>query len=217
MEPFDPIQPRDPFAGMNDGGRKPSIEGRDSLAWAMAELAPKKREPKHKSWWKKWFGWWFKHPKLLAVFVIADLILGNIGWHYLTRSNPGAAKGAVNATLSDVAHHNWSGVYDSLCRDDRAQIDEADMAVAGNAALAQLGLGLARWTETTATTVHQQLGPVNLPAVQVSGDLFPVTGPPSPYTVVVVHEVTGGWQVCMSAGGFSMLGYTEPLGSGINQ
>jgi hypothetical protein len=55
---------------------------------------------------------------------------------------------------------------------------------------------------------------VKLPAAQVTGELIPVTGAPSPYTVVAVHEIPGGWRVCMSAGGFSMLGYTQPLGSG---
>ncbi|HEX3898278.1 MAG TPA: hypothetical protein VHW74_03850 [Mycobacteriales bacterium] len=214
-EPFDPIQGRDPFAGINTGGHKPSIEGRDTLAWAMAELVPKHKPPKKQKWWQKYLKWWLERPKFLVLFLVADIVLGNIGWHYLFTSNPGAARGALDKTLSDVSHRNWAGVYDSLCRDDRAQIDESDMAAAGNVALEQLGLGLDRWTESSVATVHQSIGPVNLPAVQVSGQLYPVTGAPSPYTVVVVHEVPGGWHVCMSAGGFSMLGYTQPLGSGI--
>jgi hypothetical protein len=213
VEPWEPIQQRDPFAGINQGGRKPSIEGRDSLAWAMAELVPKHKPPKRKHWWQRYLSWWLKRPKRLALFLVADLILGHFAWHYLFAANPGAAKGAINTTMSDVAHHNWTGVYSSLCQDDRAQVDEGDLATAGSAALEQLGGGLARWTESSVTTVHQSLGPVNLPAVQVAGQLFPVVGTASPYTVVVVHELTG-WHVCMSAGGFSMLGYTEPLGSG---
>jgi hypothetical protein len=214
VEPWEPIQRRDPFAGLNTGGQQPSIQGRDTLGWAMAELVPKKTPPKPQKWWQKYLKWWLKRPKVLVLFLIADLVLGSIGWHYLFASSPGAAKGAVNATLSDLSHRNWTGVYGSLCRDDRAQIDESDLAVEGDAALQQLGLGLASWTETSVTTVHQSLGPVNLPAVQVTGQLIPVTGAPSPFTVVVVHEVPGGWHVCMSAGGFSMLGYTQPLGSG---
>jgi hypothetical protein len=214
-EPWEPIQRRDPFEGLNTGGQQPSIQGRDTLAWAMAELVPKKKPQKPQKWWQKYLKWWLKRPKVLVVFLVADLVLGSIGWHYLFASSPGAAKGALNTTLSDLSHHNWRGVYNSLCRDDRAQIDESDLAVEGDAALLQLGLGLASWTETSVTTVHQSLGPVNLPAAQVAGQLIPVTGTPSPYTVVVVHEVPGGWHVCMSAGGFSMLGYTQPLGTGI--
>ncbi|HVW80711.1 MAG TPA: hypothetical protein VHB69_07220 [Mycobacteriales bacterium] len=214
-EPYEPLQRRDPFARVDpEYAHKPSIEGRDTLAWAMAELVPKRKPPKQTKWWQRWLKWWFKRPKLLVVFLVADFILGSLGWHFVFSSSPGAAKGAVNTTLSDVSHRNWSGVYDSLCRDDRAQVDESNLAVAGDAALTHFGLGLARWTETSVNTVHQSLGPVNLPAVQVSGELYPVTGSPSPFTVTVVHEVPGGWHVCMSAGGFSMLGYTEPLGSG---
>jgi hypothetical protein len=215
VEPWEPIQHRDPFAGINQGGRKPSIEGRDSLAWAMAELVPKKKPPKRTRWWQRYLKWWLKRPKRLALFLVADLIIGSIGWHYLFAASPGAAKGALNTTLSDLSHRNWSGVYASLCRDDRAQVNESDLAAEGDVALEQLGLGLDRWTEASSKTVHQSLGPVNLPAVQISGELFPLTGTPSPYTVVVVHEVPGGWHVCMSAGGFSMLGYTEPLGTGV--
>lgn len=216
-QPPEFIQRRDPFAGLNDGGTKPSIEGRDTLAWAMAELVPKPKEPKRKHWWQRYLSWWLKRPKRLALFLVADLILAHFAWGYLTTAHPGAAKGAVNTTLSDVSHRNWTGVYSSLCQDDRDQIDEADLAAAGDAALQQFGLGLARWTETSAVTVHESLGPVNLPAVQVSGELYPVTGTPSPYTVVAIHELTGGWRVCMTAGGFKMLGYTQPLGSGLTQ
>jgi hypothetical protein len=209
VEPWEPIQRRDPFAGLNDGGTKPSIEGRDTLAWAMAELVPKKKEPKKRRFrWPKWLTW-----KRTVALLIVDLILGHFLWGYIFRSNPGAAKQAVNTTLSDVAHHDWNGVYDSLCQDDRAQIVEGDLATAGDGALLQLGGGLARWTETSVATVHQSLGPINLPASQITGDLYPVVGQPSSYTVVVVHELNG-WHVCMSAGGFSMLGYTQPLGSG---
>jgi hypothetical protein len=208
---WEPVQGRDAFLGAPPAGTgsKPSIEGRDTLAWAMAELVPKQKPPKKRHWWwPKWMTW-----KRAVALVIVDLILGHLLWGYVFKANPGAAQRAVNSTISDVAHHNWQGAYDSLCRDDQAQIDESDMAAAGSAALEQFGLGIARWTITSARTVHQSLGPVKLPAVQVGGQLYPVTGEPSAYTVVVVHELNG-WHVCMSAGGFSMLGYTEPLGEG---
>lgn len=213
MEQWEPIQRRDPVAGVPmDGGRKPSIEGRDSLAWAMAELVPKHKPPKRKRWWQKWLAWCFKHPKRVALFLLADLIVGSIGWHYLFRPNPAAAKRAVVTTISDAAREDWAGVYNSLCADDRAQIAESDLASQGQAALVQNG-GLSRWTTTSARTVNESLGPINLPAVQVSGEAYSTAGQPSPYQVVVVHEATG-WHVCLSAGGFSVLGYTSPLTGG---
>ncbi|HWC35865.1 MAG TPA: hypothetical protein VG650_13695 [Mycobacteriales bacterium] len=212
MDDWSPIERRDPFSGVPSYGdvSRPSIAGRDALAYAMADLVPKKKDVK-KRWWQRWPKWltW----KRLVALLVLDLVLGHYAWNYIFAASPGAARGAVDRTLTDLSHHDWNGVYNSLCRDDRAQIDESDLAAAGTAALAQFGLGLARWTESSTRTVHQSLGPVNLPAVQVSGQVFPVTGGPSSYTVVAVHELSG-WHVCMSAGGFSMFGYTEPLGSG---
>ena len=59
------------------------------------------------------------------------------------------------------------------------------------------------------------VGVVHWPAAQVSGQLVPVIGQPSDYTVTVVHEV-GGWRMCLSAGGYSSsaMGVDVPLGSG---
>jgi hypothetical protein len=208
---WEPIQRRDPFAAASTGGRKPSIEGRDTLAWAMAELVPKpkpvKKRPFH---WPKWLTW-----KRTVALVVVDLILASIGWHYLFTANPGAAKGAFFKTISAVEHRDWSAVYDSLCRSDRAQINESDLALEGNLALEQLGpAGLDHATVTSVTPVSQSLGPLVEPqAAQLAGELYPVVGQPSPYKIVVVHEIPDGWRVCMSAGGFSMLGYTAPLGA----
>ncbi|HVS68872.1 MAG TPA: hypothetical protein VHE56_09995, partial [Mycobacteriales bacterium] len=190
-----------------------SIEGRDALAYAMADLVPKKKEVKKRRLrWPRWLTW-----KRTVALLMVDIIVGPILWHHFLAPSPGAAKGAVNHTLTALEHHDWQGVYDSLCRSDREQIDESDLAAAGNIAIAQLGAGLARWTMTSTRTLQQSVGPLNLPAEQVAGQLFPVAGDPSNYTVVVVDEVPSGWHVCMSAGGFSMLGYTEPLGSGFSQ
>lgn len=213
-DPYEPIQRRDPFAGINDGGRKPSIEGRDTLAWAMAELVPQKKAPKHNPWWKRWLKWWFKRPKRLALFLVADLVLGSIGWHYLFGPNPGAVAKAMESIGSAASHNDWSKVYSDLCANDRAQISESDLEGSGRAAMASIGF-LDHVTVTSVRTVHQSLGPISLPAAQVSGMLVPVVGTPSAYTMTLVHELSG-WHVCFSAGGYSStaLNVSAPLGSG---
>jgi hypothetical protein len=57
------------------------------------------------------------------------------------------------------------------------------------------------------------VGPIHWPAAQVSGQLVPVVGAPSAYSVTVVHEI-GGWRVCLSAGGYSSaaMNVDVPLG-----
>jgi hypothetical protein len=189
---------------------RPSIEGRDALRYAMSELVPKKNEKqKRRFHWPKWLTW-----KRTVALLIVELILAHFAWNWLMTVNQDAVTKAIKHTMSDAAHHNWSGVYGSLCKADRAQVDEADLATAGNAALAQLGFGLDHATVTSINKVDQSIGPIGTAdAAQVHGELVPVAGDPQPYSVVLVHEIPGGWKVCMSAGGFSMLGYTEPLGS----
>jgi hypothetical protein len=206
---------RDPSLGVpppsyTDYTGRPSIEGRDALQFAISELVPTKKDGKKRRFrWPKWLTW-----KRTVALVIVDLIAAHYLWGYLmTVSQDGATK-ALLKTMNAASHHDWSGVYDSLCRSDRAQINESDLELAGDAAMAQLGLGLDHATVTSVTPVKQSIGPIDTPdAAQVAGQLVPVSGPPSDYKVVVVHEIPGGWKVCMSAGGFSMLGYTEPLGS----
>jgi len=175
----------------------------------MSELVPKKQERKRRRFhWPRWLTW-----KRTVALVIVDLIAAHYLWGYLMTVNQDGATKALLHTMNAASHHDWSAVYDSLCKSDRAQIDESDLATAGDAAMAQLGLGLDHATVTSVTPVQQSIGPINTPdAAQLAGDLVPVSGPPSPYKVVVVHEIPGGWKVCMSAGGFEMLGYTEPLG-----
>jgi hypothetical protein len=193
-----------------DYASRPSIEGRDALRYAMSELGPKKKDQKKRRFhWPKWLTW-----KRTVALIIVDLIAAHYAWNWLMTVNEDDVTKALKRTMSDASHHNWSGVYDSLCKSDRAQVDEADLATAGNAALAQLGLGLDHATVTSINKVDQSIGPIaTADAAQVHGELVPVTGDPQPYSVVLVHEIPGGWKVCMSAGGFSMLGYTEPLGS----
>ncbi|HVT65758.1 MAG TPA: hypothetical protein VHD81_11435 [Mycobacteriales bacterium] len=189
---------------------RPSIEGRDALRYAMSELDTKKKEPKRRRFhWPKWLTW-----KRTVALVIVDLILAHFAWNWLMTVNQDAVTKAIQHTMTDASHHDWSGVYDSLCKADRAQVDEADLATAGDAAMAQLGLGLDHATVTSINKVDQSIGPIGTAeAAQVHGELVPVSGDAQPYSVVLVHEIPGGWKVCMSAGGFSMLGYTEPLGS----
>jgi hypothetical protein len=207
-----PIERRDPFTGVPsyEDIKRPSIEGRDTLAFAMSQLKPYQKPVKKRRFkWPRWLTW-----RRTVVLVIVDIILANLAWHYVFQANPGAAKGALLTAMSDASHHDWNAVYNSLCRSDRAQVSEPDLATAGDAALAQLGLGLDHATVTSVTPVKQSLGPIDEPqAALVVGQLYPVTGQPSPYSIVVVHEIPGGWKLCMSAGHFSMMGYTNPIGS----
>jgi hypothetical protein len=188
---------------------RPSIEGRDALQYAMSELVPKQK-PVKKRRWPKWLTW-----KRTVALIIVDLIAAHYLWGWLMTVNEDAVTKALNSAMSKVAHKDWQGVYDSLCRSDRAQVTLPDLAAAGPIALATLGpTGLDHATITSITKVDQSLGPIDTPdAAQVHGQLIPVVGQPRDYSVVLVHEIPGGWKVCMSAGGFDMFGYTEPLGS----
>ena len=212
---WEPIQGREAFLGRPEGGSKPSIEGRDTLAWAMAELVPKAKPPKKRRWWwPKWMTW-----KRAVALVVLDIILGNIAWHYLFASHPGDVAKALQSTMSDVSHNHWDDVYNSLCRSDRAQIRESELAGAGRAAMASIGF-LDHATVTSVTPITQSLGPIDVAsAAQVSGEFVPVVGQPSAYKVVLVHEIPGGWHVCLSAGGFSSeaLGYDVPIGQSLTQ
>lgn len=194
----------------HDEVARPSIEGRDALRYALSEVTPyRKPVKKSRFHWPKWLTW-----KRTVALVIVDLILAHFAWDYVFKANPGAARGALLTAMSDASHHNWSGVYDSLCRSDRAQVSEPDLASAGDAAMMQLGLGLDHASISSVTPVTESLGPLVEPqAALITGELIPVTGAPSPYTIVVVHEIPGGWKLCMSAGHFSMMGYTNPIGS----
>jgi hypothetical protein len=67
---------------------------------------------------------------------------------------------------------------------------------------------------TSAHAVRVQLvGPIPLPAEQVSGQLVPRLGAPVDFHVTTVREVTG-WTVCLSVGGYGSpdLGVDVPLG-----
>jgi hypothetical protein len=176
------------------------------LHQAARDLAhPPSTAPKRRRWFTK---------RRVAVVLAVDLVVGSVAWHYLTESPPSAVAAAVEATASDAAHNDWSGVYRRLCSSDRDQISQSALTQAGQLALFQLG-GLNHVTVTKVTTAHVALGPIQLPAATAAGQLVPRLGAPSPYTVTVVREL-GGWKVCLSAGGYSSaaLGVSVPLGSG---
>lgn len=186
----------------------PSLEGVDQIRQAAAFLTPY-QPPVRKRRWPSWLT-----ARRLVVLVIASLILGSIGWHYLTKPHPKAAAAAVIDTASAAAHNNWTSVYDHLCSSDQSQISEADLASAAHGALLSIG-ELDHVTVTSVKSVTLPVGVVHWPASQVSGELVPVVGQPSSYTVTVVRQV-GGWRVCLSAGGYSSsaIGVDVPLGSG---
>lgn len=149
------------------------------------------------------------------MILVADLVLGSVGWHYLTKPHTGAVAAALEQTATDAGHNNWTAVYRELCRDDQAQISESDLAGEGHAALLSIGV-LRRVTVASVRNVSQSVGPLDIPnAAQASGELIPVLGQPSAFTVTLVREL-GGWHVCLSAGGYSSaaLGASQPLGGG---
>lgn len=186
----------------------PSIEGVDQIRQAAAFLTPY-QPPVRKRRWPRWLT-----ARRFVVIVIVSVILGSIGWHYLTKPHPQAVAAAVIDTANAAAHDNWTTVYDQLCSSDRSQISEADLASAGHGALLSIG-ELDHVTVTSVTPVTLPIGVVHWPASQVSGELVPVVGQPSSYTVTVVRE-DGGWRMCLSAGGYSSsaMGVDVPLGSG---
>jgi hypothetical protein len=183
-----------------------SSESETTLHQAAHNLARPVQAPnKHRRWFTK---------RRVAIALTFDIVVGSIAWHYLTESHPSAVAAAVEGTAKDAAHNDWPGVYSRLCSSDRAQMSENDLAQAGQGALLALG-ELNHVTVTQVTSTHVALGPIHVPAATASGQLVPVVGTPSPYTVTVVREV-GGWKVCLSAGGYSSaaLGVNVPLGAG---
>jgi hypothetical protein len=154
---------------------------------------------------------WLTKRRIAAVLIV-DLVLGSVAWHYLTATHSSAVAAAVEQTGKDAAHNNWTGVYSDLCSSDRAQFSESELHDAGEAALLQIG-ELDHVTVTSVDPTSLPVGPLHWPAAVVSGQLVPVIGAPSAYTVTVVREL-GGWHMCLSAGGYSSvaMGVNVPLG-----
>jgi hypothetical protein len=186
----------------------PSPTGVEELRRAAAALGHQPREPRRRRWPKA------LTAKRIALLLVADLTLGTLAFHYLTRSHPAAEAAAVIAAADAAAHNDWNGVYDDLCSSDRTQLSEGELQTAGRGALLSIG-GLDHVTVTSVHSVALPVGPIHWPAAQVSGQLIPVVGAPSTYTVTVIREI-GGWRMCLSAGGYrsSAMNVDVPLANG---
>jgi hypothetical protein len=174
----------------------PSIDGVDRIRTAAAFLKPYEPPTRRRSRWPRWLTW-----KRTAVLAVVLLVLGNVGIHYLLRSNPKAAAGAVISTANAASHNDWGTVWDHLCSSDQHQFSQADLSDAGRAALLSIG-ELDHVTVASVRPVKIANGVLHWPAEQVAGQLVPVIGQPSGYTVTVINE-RGTWKLCLSAGGYS--------------
>lgn len=151
--------------------------------------------------------------RLLAVFAAVDLVVGSVVWRLVSSHQDSPVK-AVTRVADLAGRGDWAGVYGHLCSADRRHFGAADVAAGGSASLQMVhGLAGVRITETRMVTVHL-LGPLSLPAQQVSGRLVPPFGPTFDFHVTTVREVTG-WKLCLSVGGYgsSAFGVDVPLAS----
>ena len=147
----------------------------------------------------------------LALFVLVDVLVGAVVWNLATRHQDSPVD-AVSSVATLAGHGDWAGVRDHLCRADRTQMTEADLAAGAGAATALVhGFAGVDILGARAVAVHL-VGPVSLPAEQVSGRLLPALGESVDFTVTTVREL-GGWKVCFSVGGYSApaLGVNVPL------
>jgi hypothetical protein len=175
----------------------PSPAGVAELRDAAAALVkPPRKPPKPFRRRRRWLT-----KRRIALAIAVDLAVGTFAWHYVTATHPAAVAAAVEAAANDAAQDNWAGVYSKLCSSDRAQMSEAELAQGGQAALQQIG-GLSHVTVASVDSVSIPVGPLHWPAAHVSGELIPLIGAPSPYSVTAIRSLTG-WQVCFSAGGYS--------------
>jgi hypothetical protein len=180
--------------------RRPDLVGTDLLRAASSDLSstwatpPPPRLP-----WTHRFS--RRRLKLIAAFLAVDVIGGWALWHFVVAKQDSPVD-AVRKVATLAGQGNWPAVYDSLCRADREQFSETDLASGGSAALAVLhGLANVKITSAHAVAVHL-IGPLAVPAEQVVGTLVPTLGTPIPFTVTTVREL-GGWRMCLSAGGYS--------------
>lgn len=185
----------------------PDPAGQARLAAAARELIRPPAPARRRRPWLLRLGW-----KWATAFVVADLVLGSLLWRVINSHQDSPVK-AVTRVTDLAGRGDWSGVYDHLCSADRRQYAAADVASGGSEAL-QLLHGLAGVRITDARTVRVHLvGPVSLPAEQVSGQLVPRLGPPLDFHVTTVREVAG-WRLCLSVGGYGVpaFGVDTPLG-----
>jgi hypothetical protein len=163
---------------------------------AAALVKPPRKPPKPFRRRRRWLT-----KRRIALAIALDLVVGSFAWHYITATHPAAVAAAVESTANAAAHNDWAGVYNKLCSSDRAQMSETELAQGGQATLLQIG-GLSHVTVTSVDKVSIPVGPLHWPAAHASGELIPLAGAPSPYSVTVIRSLTG-WQVCFSAGGYS--------------
>jgi len=148
----------------------------------------------------------------VALFLAADLVIGAVLWHVYSKSGDSPQQ-AVTKVATLARNGDWSGVYDHLCDSDRHQYTGAEIQTGGTGALQLLhGLAGVHVTATQATSVHV-IGPLALPAEQVSGQLVPPLGTPVDFRVTTVRQLNG-WRLCLSVGGYAVpsLGIDVPLG-----
>jgi hypothetical protein len=106
----------------------PSPAGIAELRSAAAALAkPAGRPPQRRHRWLT--------KRRVAIALAVDLVVGTVGWHYLTATHPAAVAAAVESTANDAARGNWTGVYDKLWSSDRTQMSESQLAEFGQGAL----------------------------------------------------------------------------------
>lgn len=183
----------------------PDVEGRAALLAAAAELRPYQPPTRRKRWPRP-------PARLVVLFLAADLVIGSALWMLVGRHQDSPVD-AVTTVAALAGNGDWTGVYDHLCSADRAQFSEADVAAGGDGALQLLhGFAGVRVTDTRTVAVRL-VGPIGLPAEQVSGQLDPGLGSPVAFTVTTVRELAG-WRLCLSAGGYSApaFGVDVPLG-----
>jgi hypothetical protein len=175
----------------------------------MAAARDLQRQPAPSQRRRTWRPSW----RWLAVFAAVDLVVGSVMWRLVSSHQDSPVK-AVTRVADLAGRGDWAGVYDHLCSADRKQFRASDVAAGGGVALQMVhGLAGVRITGTRTVGVHL-LGPLSLPAQQVSGQLAPRFGPTFDFHVTTVREVTG-WRLCLSVGGYgsSAFGVDVPLGS----
>lgn len=152
-------------------------------------------------------------PRWILAFVVVDIVVASLLWHILSRQGDSPVQ-AVQRAATLAGRGDWAGVYDHLCTADHEHFTEAEVAAGGSDALQLLhGFAGVRITDTRATQVHV-IGPLGLPAEEVSGRLLPQLGPAVDFHVTTLREISG-WKLCLSIGGYGApaLGVDVPLGS----
>lgn len=133
--------------------------------------------------------------------MVLDVTVAVVAWHVLTAPGPSPQR-AVTRAAALAESGEFAQLYSSLCPADRQRFSEAELSTAGRTALLALG-GVSGVRITRVVPVPGPgLGVLRLAARRVFGELVPVVGAPSAFSVTVLDD-PGGWQVCLSLGGYS--------------